>query len=232
MIAGLTWRADRPAVAAYGRADGDEFAALTVAGRVTDVRLRRPRHRGWSGQGRTIVVLVRGFLKAVRNPRTYGGSGSCDQYHGIQVSRGQAVPGNRGVQVGTSPAEPAGHAAPMPLQRIKMVVAASWTVVTTIAIVARVSWPLHLAIAAVCLSFRRLRSSSGGTNPIKRRPRPSTRFGEAAEGVLHPLAFLTAALSGLPHQIRDSSLFCVSSRAFRSSLSSDSLASLRCRSSS
>jgi hypothetical protein len=40
----------------------------------------------------------------------------------------------------------------MPLQRIKMVVAASWMVITlAIAIAARVSWPLHLAIAAVCL---------------------------------------------------------------------------------
>lgn len=40
----------------------------------------------------------------------------------------------------------------MQLQRIKMIVAASWVVVTlAVAIAARVSWPLHLAVAAVGL---------------------------------------------------------------------------------
>ena len=40
----------------------------------------------------------------------------------------------------------------MQLQRIKMLVAASWMLVTLmVAIAARVSWPLHLAIAAVGL---------------------------------------------------------------------------------
>jgi hypothetical protein len=40
----------------------------------------------------------------------------------------------------------------MQLQQIKMLVAASWMLVTlAIAIAARVSWPLHLAIAAVGL---------------------------------------------------------------------------------
>jgi hypothetical protein len=40
----------------------------------------------------------------------------------------------------------------MQLQRIKMLVAASWMLVAlTVAIAARVSWPLHLAIAAVGL---------------------------------------------------------------------------------
>ncbi|HET9193596.1 MAG TPA: hypothetical protein VFO21_11990 [Vicinamibacterales bacterium] len=40
----------------------------------------------------------------------------------------------------------------MQLQRIKMIVAASWVVVTlAVAIAARVSWPLHLAVAALGL---------------------------------------------------------------------------------
>jgi hypothetical protein len=40
----------------------------------------------------------------------------------------------------------------MQLQRIKMVVAASWMLVTlAVAIAARVTWPLHLAIAALGL---------------------------------------------------------------------------------
>lgn len=40
----------------------------------------------------------------------------------------------------------------MQLQRIKFVVAASWMLVTlAVAIAARVTWPLHLAIAAVGL---------------------------------------------------------------------------------